>query len=802
MYLIYNNDGSIKFSLFEDFVIQGSDNVNFIYVAIEDRNVEEWTCDASFLLPDNETTLTSAGSVDNFTIDGHPYTGYKIPLTQSITSQSGNMSVSVRIYSTGDQLLYTYPATIVVNESTISWDADISYANYRSYLAQLSAYQLAFVNSNVRGYASTASAIADLSNLAANQIVVAYDTLANVYRFFWKQSGNLIELKGLEDVEITADSGTNAIQSIKNHQGTFYPTKLVSFEYVATNEKSIPIGALVSLNLPYNTNYLYYNTYNKQLYYYFSSSASLLLIGALQNLFQLTWDTDGYVITNGQRVTILNTIKSVATNFIIFEFSGGDYDGRRYLMNYHNSSVADTYNLVCVDFEVDTENQKVSQFEKFKITISTTLGSVKGTWTEVSSDNVSAVDGDTFIIGDTTYNIPSDVSDLNNDAGYLTASSSTITTMQSDISGKQDALPSTVGNNNKYLHINDITGSLEWSSLSVPTGAFTYIGTTTTQLSDGSTTNPITIGGESVTATNGNVVFYGDAEFVWIGSAWEELGNKNQATSSVLGNIKLGSDTTIDGTASKVYPIQLNSSGQAFVYVPWTDTPTDLSNYVTLNTAQTITGTKTFNDFRLQSGNYDYWTFVAGSNYLDISTYYSNALRTTLTIGRSDLTSRLNIIPNASNSFDLGSNTKQWKNVYLLGNLSDGTNSIAVANIASKSEVNAKQDTLTTGSVNTGTIETAIGFDNNGDLVKGSLPSGVDNISIVNALPSTSDAQNNILYKLNNDLYALTETEQATPVISYANGTITVTCDYDAETIELYANGNKVGTIDLTGGNN
>lgn len=56
--------------------------------------------------------------------------------------------------------------------------------------------------------------------------------------------------------------------------------------------------------------------------------------------------------------------------------------------------------------------------------------------------------------------------------------------------------------------------------------AMKFIGTATTAISDGATTNPITISGKSVTVTNGNVVIYGQKEFIWNGSAWEEFGNE------------------------------------------------------------------------------------------------------------------------------------------------------------------------------------------------------------------------------------------------------------------------------------
>lgn len=44
--------------------------------------------------------------------------------------------------------------------------------------------------------------------------------------------------------------------------------------------------------------------------------------------------------------------------------------------------------------------------------------------------------------------------------------------------------------------------------------ALSFAGTTTTALTDGSTTNPIKIGGKDYTATAGNVVLYNNKEFI------------------------------------------------------------------------------------------------------------------------------------------------------------------------------------------------------------------------------------------------------------------------------------------------
>ena len=57
------------------------------------------------------------------------------------------------------------------------------------------------------------------------------------------------------------------------------------------------------------------------------------------------------------------------------------------------------------------------------------------------------------------------------------------------------------------------------------TGAMHYIGTTTSILSDGATTNPIVIGGENVTAAAGDVAIYSEMEYVFNGTKWQEFGS-------------------------------------------------------------------------------------------------------------------------------------------------------------------------------------------------------------------------------------------------------------------------------------
>lgn len=65
--------------------------------------------------------------------------------------------------------------------------------------------------------------------------------------------------------------------------------------------------------------------------------------------------------------------------------------------------------------------------------------------------------------------------------------------------------------------IEDIKGAIA--------GGVTFMGETTTALTDGATTNPITINSKSVTAIKGYLVVYNSKEFVFDGSKWIEMGD-------------------------------------------------------------------------------------------------------------------------------------------------------------------------------------------------------------------------------------------------------------------------------------
>ena len=111
-------------------------------------------------------------------------------------------------------------------------------------------------------------------------------------------------------------------------------------------------------------------------------------------------------------------------------------------------------------------------------------------------------------------------------------------------------------------------------------GYTVFLGVTTTALTDGSTTNPITIGGASITATTGGIATYQSKEFIWNGSEWQEFGDLSGLGSLAYKNSASGSYTP-SGTVT-----QPTFSGTAF---------NSTGNYTPSGTVAISTGTGTAN---------------------------------------------------------------------------------------------------------------------------------------------------------------------------------------------------------------
>ena len=139
--------------------------------------------------------------------------------------------------------------------------------------------------------------------------------------------------------------------------------------------------------------------------------------------------------------------------------------------------------------------------------------------------------------------------------------------------------------------------------------ALYWMGITTTELTDGATTNPITIAGESKEATLGGIASYNELEFVWNGTKWQAFGHSNFGAlafkSSATGNftpagsvnVTQGNDTTTSVTpfgSAGTLPT-MTVSGEVLTFTPGTlpaaGTPVDVVTEAGEVTA-TFTGTQ------------------------------------------------------------------------------------------------------------------------------------------------------------------------------------------------------------------
>ena len=134
--------------------------------------------------------------------------------------------------------------------------------------------------------------------------------------------------------------------------------------------------------------------------------------------------------------------------------------------------------------------------------------------------------------------------------------------------------------------------------------ALYWIGVTTTTLTDGSSTNPITVNGDSVTAEVGGMAQYDGVEYVWSGSAWQEMGHGNFGAlafkSSASGNftpqgtvsVTQGSDTTTTVnsiTAVGALPV-FTQSGETLVFNAGT-LPTKGADQTVVTASGSVTAT-------------------------------------------------------------------------------------------------------------------------------------------------------------------------------------------------------------------
>lgn len=134
MYILYNADGSINKINLTDFIQQGNNNVNHIFLGIIGKNHSEWSATAYFELPNGDAELLTAAQA-NEVIDGVKYYGWSISLSAAVTIYEGEVSFSISIVNLQNDVLNTYNGKLVINPAGIIPDETmISVSQYEALL--------------------------------------------------------------------------------------------------------------------------------------------------------------------------------------------------------------------------------------------------------------------------------------------------------------------------------------------------------------------------------------------------------------------------------------------------------------------------------------------------------------------------------------------------------------------------------------------------------------------------------------------------------------------------------------------
>lgn len=147
--------------------------------------------------------------------------------------------------------------------------------------------------------------------------------------------------------------------------------------------------------------------------------------------------------------------------------------------------------------------------------------------------------------------------------------------------------------------------------------AMRYIGKTSSTISDGSSTNPITIGSNTVTAVQGDVVIdkNNNKEYIWNSSNWEEFGNEGNYK---VKQVKVESPTADKFDISFIDTISQDEEGVITATKKTVQSATKDQAGIVTTESQTFAGAKTFNsgiriDESTSSTVPDHGAYIKGS---------------------------------------------------------------------------------------------------------------------------------------------------------------------------------------------
>lgn len=134
MYIIYNEDGSIRKVNLTDYIQKGNNNVNSVFIGIKGKNNDSWACSVLFTLPSGDLT-SATPTVATKKVEGVTYSGWNISIPANATVYEGNVDVSITVVNLQNQTLFTYKGQLVINPSVaVPNETAITYAQYQSLL--------------------------------------------------------------------------------------------------------------------------------------------------------------------------------------------------------------------------------------------------------------------------------------------------------------------------------------------------------------------------------------------------------------------------------------------------------------------------------------------------------------------------------------------------------------------------------------------------------------------------------------------------------------------------------------------
>lgn len=136
MYIIYNRDGSIKKVNLCEYINQGSDGVNKIYVSVIGVDPTNYTVSVRWTLPSGENVgpvVCEWNATES---------AYEVVLGENVTLYEGILKGSIVVTDLLSNRLYTYPAKLVVNPSTYepSGDVNITQVEYDNLLNYIKSF--------------------------------------------------------------------------------------------------------------------------------------------------------------------------------------------------------------------------------------------------------------------------------------------------------------------------------------------------------------------------------------------------------------------------------------------------------------------------------------------------------------------------------------------------------------------------------------------------------------------------------------------------------------------------------------